>query len=74
MNTTLMDKARSILNDEGLSRDYWEEVDNTTCYVVNRLTMSALVNKTPYEAWDGKIPSISHPIVFVCDSFMHIPK
>ena len=36
--------------------------------------MSALVNKTPYEAWDGKIPSLAHLSLFGCDSFMHSPK
>ena len=44
MNRTLMEKARSMLNDAGLSQDYWEEVVNTTCYVVNNSLTLALVN------------------------------
>jgi hypothetical protein len=35
--------------------------------------MSALVEKIPYEAWDGKNPSMAHR-VFGCDVFVHIPK
>ena len=74
MNITLMEKARSMLNDLGLLHDYWEEEVDMACYVVNRLSMLTLVDKTPYEAWDGKSPSLSHLSVFVCDSFVHIPK
>ena len=36
--------------------------------------MLGLVKKTIYEAWDGKIPSLSHLKVFGCNSFVHIPK
>ena len=71
---TVMEKARSMLSDAYLSQDYWVEAVNTTCYVVNRSSMTALVDKTPYEAWDGKRPSLTHLIVFGCDSFVHIPK
>ena len=41
---------------------------------MNRLLILALVNKTPYEAWDGKRPSLSQLRVFGCDASMHIPK
>ena len=33
-----------------------------------------LVNKTPYQAWVSKIPSLTHLKVFGCDAFVHIPK
>ena len=36
--------------------------------------MLALVDKTPYEAWDNKNTYIAHLRVFGCDSFAHIPK
>ena len=36
--------------------------------------MLALVDKTPYETWDGKRPSLAHLIAFGCDAFVHIPK
>ena len=74
MNKTLIEKARSMLSDAGLSHDYWAEVVNTTCYVVNRSSTSTLVDKTPYEAWDCKSPSLAHLRVFGCDAFVHIPK
>ena len=45
-----MEKARSMLNDVGLSQYYWEEVVDTTCYLLKVSTTSTLVDKTPYEA------------------------
>ena len=41
---------------------------------MNGLITSNLVDNTPYEAWDIKIPSLSHLKVFGCDAFVHIPK
>ena len=63
-----------MLNDAGLSQDYWVEAVDTTCYLVNRSSTSTLVDNTPYEAWDGKKHSLAHLRVFVCYSFMHISK
>lgn len=42
--------------------------------LVNRSPTTALVYKTPYEAWGGLRPSLSHPRVFGCDAFVHVPK
>ena len=63
-----------MLNDESLSQDYWAEAVDTSCYVVNRSLTSALVNKTPYEAWARKGHSLAHLKVFGCYSFVHLPK
>ena len=63
-----------MLSDAGLLQDYWAEVVGTTCYVLNKSSISALVNKTPYETWAGKSPSFAHLKVFGCDAFVHIPK
>ena len=69
-----MEKSRSMLSDANLSHDYWAEVVDTTCYVVKKSLTSTLVDKTLYEAWDGKRPSLAHLRVFGCDAFVHIPK
>jgi hypothetical protein len=44
------------------------------CYLVNRSPSSALVDKTPHEAWTGKKPSLEHLKVFGCDAYVHVPK
>lgn len=74
MNRTLMEKSRSMLNDAGLTQDYWAEAIDTACYLVNKSTTLTLVHKTPYDAWDGKNPPLSHLNFFGCDAFVHILK
>ena len=74
MNKTLMENARSMLSDASLTQDYWVEVVDTTCYLVNRSSMPTLVDKTLYEARDGKRTCLANLRVFGCDSFLHIPK
>lgn len=63
-----------MLSDASILQDYWEKVVDTACYVMNRSSTSALVDKTSYEAWDGKRPSLTHLRVFGCDAFVHIPE
>ena len=41
---------------------------------MNRLSLTTLVHKTPYEALDGKNTSLAHLKLFGCDSFVHVPK
>ena len=60
MNITLMEKDRNMLSDAGLQQYYWDEGVDTTCYLVNRLSMLSLVDKTPYEAGAGKMTSLAH--------------
>lgn len=74
MNKTLMEKAIIMLSDAGLSQDYWVEVVNIACYVVNRLSTSSLVDKMPYEAWAGKRTSLAHLRNFGCDAFLTYKK
>lgn len=41
---------------------------------MNKLLKSTIADKTPYEAWVGKRPLLTHLRVFGCDAFMHIQK
>jgi hypothetical protein len=74
MNRTLMEKARSMLNDVGLGQECWVEAVGTTYYLVNRSPSSTLDDKTPHEVWFGKKPSLQHIRVFGCDDYVHVPK
>eukprot|EP00253_Pinus_taeda_P017203 PITA_17203 len=60
MNKTLMERARSILSGAGLGQEFWAEVVDTTCYLVNKSPSSALEDKTPQVVWTSKKPSLSH--------------
>nr|GEY41714.1 hypothetical protein [Tanacetum cinerariifolium] len=39
---------------------FWTEAVSTSCYVLNRVSITNPHNKTPYELLSGKIPNIRH--------------
>ena len=73
MNRILMEKVRSRLNGNCGIGILGKTIDIVS-YLVNRSSLMDLFNKTPYEAWDGKKPPLSHLRVFGCDSFVHVLK
>ena len=74
MNKTLMEKARSMLSGARLGREFWAEVVETVCCLVNRSPSLVLEDKTPQEVWTGKKPSLSHLRVFGFDAYVHVLK
>ena len=74
MNRTLMEKARNMLSGVRLAQEFQPEVVDTTCYLVNRLLSTALVDKNPWEAWVGQRPFLTHLRVIGCDAFMYVPE
>ena len=58
-NRTLKDMVRSMLSHSSLPESLWREALKTVVYILNRVPSKA-VNKTPYELWTGKKPSIRH--------------
>jgi len=69
-NRTLVELARTMLNEYSLPKHLWAEAVNTACYVVNRVSIRAILNKTPYELWKGYKPKISHFRVFGSKCFV----
>lgn len=74
MNRTIVEKARCMLFDSNLSKDFWAEAVNTAVYVINRCPAKGLNGKTPEEIWTGKFPDLSHMKVFGCKAMVHVPK
>eukprot|EP00253_Pinus_taeda_P036390 PITA_36390 len=70
----LIERVRSILSGARLGEEFWAEVVETTCYLVNRSPSSALEDKSPQEVWTGRKPSLPHLRVFGCDAYVHVPK
>src|SRR4051812_23563313 len=60
--------ARTMINETNMAKHVWAEAINTTCYIQNRISIRAILNKTPYELWKNRKPNISyfHPFVCVC--------
>jgi hypothetical protein len=73
-NRTLIEAARSLLHRATLPINFWAEAVETAAYIRNRCPTSALNNLTPFEAWTGSKPSLSHLRVFGCTAFAHIPR
>ncbi|GKB47630.1 putative ribonuclease H-like domain-containing protein [Tanacetum coccineum] len=58
-NRTLIEAARTMLADSKLPTTFWAEAVNTTCYVQNRVLVVKPHNKTPYELFHGRTPTLS---------------
>nr|GFA96547.1 putative ribonuclease H-like domain-containing protein [Tanacetum cinerariifolium] len=65
-NKTLIEAVRTILADSKLPTTFWAEAVSTTCYVQNRVLVVKLHNKTPYEFFHGKTPTLSFMRPFRC--------
>ena len=61
--------AQSMLKGKELSNSLWAEVVHTTIYILNRSPTKSVRNRTPYEAWSGRKPEVSHLKVFSCPAY-----
>ncbi|GKB91258.1 putative ribonuclease H-like domain-containing protein [Tanacetum coccineum] len=58
-NRTLIEAARTMLADSKLSTTFWAEAVNIACYVQNKVLVVKPHNKTPYELFHGRTPTLS---------------
>jgi hypothetical protein len=68
-NQTVVGMARALLKQRGMSAVFWGEAVVTAVYILNRSPTKALNGMTPYEAWHGRKPAVSHLRVFGCLAF-----
>jgi transposase InsO family protein len=59
-NRTLIEMARTMLDEYKTSDRFWEEVINTMCYATNRLYLHKLLKKTSYELVTGNKSNVSY--------------
>ena len=69
-NRTLVEMARTMLDEHRTPRKYWAEAVNTSCYVSNRIFLRAFMHKTSYELRFGRQPHVDHLRVFGCRCFV----
>ena len=69
-----MEAMKAMIHDHDLPMCLWAEVARTTVYVQNRISHSALGNKTPEEMFFGERPELSHLNIFGFPIYIHIPK
>ncbi|GKC39790.1 retrovirus-related pol polyprotein from transposon TNT 1-94, partial [Tanacetum coccineum] len=65
-NRTVVEMTRSMLKSKGLPNSFLAEGVATAVYLLNISPTKAVWNETPYEAWCGNKPSVSHLRVFGC--------
>ncbi|GKA16087.1 putative ribonuclease H-like domain-containing protein [Tanacetum coccineum] len=65
-NKTLIEAARTMLADSKLPTTFWAEAVNTACYVQNKVLVVKPHNKTPYELFHSRTPTLSFMRPFGC--------
>jgi len=69
-NRTLIDMARTMLDEYKTSDIFWCEAINTACRAINRLYLHKKLKKTSYELLTGNKPKVSYFRVFGCKCFI----
>jgi hypothetical protein len=73
-NRTLLDMARTMLDDYKTSDQFWAEAVNTACYAINRLYLHRILKKISYELLTGKKPNVSYFRVFGSKCFILVKR
>ena len=68
-NRTLLDMVRSMMSHADLPISFWGHALETAIFLLNRVP-SKSVEKTPYEIWTGKRPSMSFMKIWGCEAFV----
>ena len=69
-NRTLIEAARTMLEESKLPTYFWAEAINTACYTQNTSIINQAQGKTPYQLMKNKKPTLNFLHVFGCKCFM----
>jgi transposase InsO family protein len=73
-NITLLDMARTMLDEYKTLDRFWAETINTVCYSINRLYLHRILKKTSYKLLTGKKLNVSYFRVFGSKCFILIKR
>jgi hypothetical protein len=73
-NRTLLDMARTMLDEYKTPDRFWAEAINSACYSINRLYLHRILKKTSYELLTGKKPNVSYFTVFGSKCFILVKR
>jgi hypothetical protein len=73
-NRTLLDMARTILDQYKTPDRFWAKAINTACYSINWLYLLRILKKTSYELLTVKKPNVSYFRVFGSKCFILIKR
>jgi hypothetical protein len=63
-NRVIQEMARVMLHAKQLAQHFWGEAVHTACHIIIRVFLRPTTNKTPYEIWRGKKPTVKYFKVF----------
>lgn len=72
-NLTALNAIRTMLNESGLPENFWGEALLSFVYVWNRVVHKSF-ERTPFELYGGKVPSVRHLRIFGSTVFVGVPK
>jgi len=70
-NRTLMDMVRSMLSNSCLPVSLWMYALKAVMYLLNKVPSKA-IQKTPFELWTNRKPSLRHMHVWGCQAEVRI--
>jgi hypothetical protein len=73
-NRTLLDMARTMLDEYKTPDQFWAEAINTACYSINRLYLHQILKKTSYELLSRKKLKVSYFRVFGSKCFILVKR
>ena len=71
-NRTILEMTRSVLKHMRVPNYMWGEAVRYVTYVINRTATRTLPAMTPYEAFKGSRPNLSHLRVFGCVGYARV--
>jgi hypothetical protein len=73
-NRTLLDMARTMIDEYKTPNRFWAEAINTACYSINWLYLHRILKKTLYELLTDKKPNVSYFRVFGSKCFILVKR
>jgi hypothetical protein len=73
-NRILDEGVASLLSDSHFPAHFWSEALSCFLHTLNLSPSAAVSGKTPFEAFYGRKPSVSHLHVFGCQVYAHVQK
>jgi hypothetical protein len=73
-NRTLLDMARTMLDEYKTPNRFWAKAINTACYSINRLYLHRILRKTSYKLLTCKKPNVSCFRVFGSKCFILVKR
>jgi hypothetical protein len=63
-NHTLVEMARTMLNEYMTPRCFWTDSISIACYILNRIFLRSILHLNPFELSFGRKPFVSHLRLF----------